>query len=118
MPVITQFQQTILTEAGNKPDENSYKIIPSPFGKISSAIISFGELSTAYIWMEASDENVRKATLEYRIGTKDWTKIEDDKYPFEFSIPLKAEDNMIEWKVAAENLEGQTNSSANVTLRR
>ncbi len=118
VPVTTQFQQTILPKAGNKPDENSYKIIASPFGKISSAIISFGELSNAYIWLEASDENVKKATLEYRLGTNNWIKVQDDKYPFEFSIPLKEEDKMIEWKVEAESSGGQTNSSANITLQR
>ena len=68
--------------------------------------------------MEASGENVKKATLEYRLGTKDWTKIEDDDYPFEFSIPLKEEDKIVEWKIEAENLDGQKNSSTNITLQR
>jgi hypothetical protein len=118
VPVTTQFQQTILPKAYTKPNENSYKIIASPFGKISSAIISFGELSNAYIWLEASDENVKKATLEYRLGTNNWIKVEDDKYPFEFSIPLKEEDKIIEWKVEAESSGGKSNSSANITLQR
>ena len=90
-------------------------MIDSPFGKIRSAILSFGELSNAYIWLEASEENVQSATLNYRInGAKKWMKQEDTSYPFEFSVPLENKANQIEWWIEAKT--GDNAAKSNNTL--
>lgn len=60
VPVTTQFHQDVFnaTEAGAR--DKTFKIMTSSFGKISSAIFSFGKLSNAYTWLEASDQQVKK----------------------------------------------------------
>src|SRR5690606_2797562 len=63
LPIVTQFQQRIVEKAS--PSENSFRIFDSPFGKVKSSIISYGKLSNAYIWLEASNEQASEVTLHY-----------------------------------------------------
>ena len=116
--VVTQFQQKIANYTGND-SAKSYKMLDSPFGKIRASILSFGELSNAYIWLEAFNDTVKSATLTYRInGAQDWKKVTDSSYPFEFSLPLSEKQNEIEWSVEAGLVNGEKNGSNKITLKK
>jgi len=118
VPVTTQFQQYIYAKTATGSHEKSFKIIASPVGRISSAILTFGGLSNAYIWMEATDERVKKAILHYRTDSgKEWTKVEDGSYPFEFSVPLKGNATGIEWWIEAEDPAGHVDKSPGAMLQ-
>ncbi len=116
--VATQFQQKIVMGTDHLRNE-SYKIADSPFGKISSAIFSFGELSSTYIWLEANEEKVKKAILNYRVnGQNEWKKLTDNSYPFEFSVPIGDDGNEIQWWIEAELVDGKTSSSSKIMLKK
>ncbi len=118
VPVTTQFQQKIYKESATGSHGKSFQIISSPMGRINSAIFSLGELSNTYIWMEASDEHLKKATLHYRMDGEDWMKMEDNGYPFEFSIPLKDKTMQMEWWIEGQNTMGNTDKSAEIILHK
>ena len=50
-------------------------------------ILSFGSRKDAYLYSDAADSDATKAILTYRFGEQPERVIEDDSYPFEFSIP-------------------------------
>jgi hypothetical protein len=102
VPVVTQFQQQFMQHAGSAAGTGSYKMMDSPLGKIRSAILSFGGLRNAYIWLEAAADSVQAATLNYRINGQKWKQMEDAAYPFEFSVPLQKNDTGIEWWIEAK----------------
>ena len=116
--IITQFQQKAAKETDNIGTE-SYKMVNSPFGKIRSSILSLGELSNAYIWLEANNELLKSTTLNYRIsGQKDWKTQTDSVYPFEFSLPMAVGDKEIEWSVQAKLVDNKTASSNKIILKK
>ncbi len=117
--VVTQFQQNIAEATDKASHEDSYRMIDSPFGRVRSAIFSFAGLNQAYIWLEASNEEVKKASLSYRINGKGkWLKLEDTGYPFEFSVPLEEKDTTIEWQVNTISVDGQESRSQKITLKK
>ena len=117
--VVTQFQQHIVETADAATHEDSYRMIDSPFGKVRSAIFSFADADQAYIWLEASNEEVKKASLSYRINGKGkWLNLEDVSYPFEFSVPLGKDDTAIEWEVTTVSLNDQESKSSKITLKK
>jgi hypothetical protein len=116
--IVTQFQQKMAKDSDSSSPQ-SYRMVDSPFGKIRSSVLSFGELSNAFIWLEAYNDTVKSATLSYRItGQKDWKTVTDSSYPYEFSIPMSEKDREIEWSVKAEMSDGKINSSSSTTLKR
>ncbi|MEX2336834.1 MAG: hypothetical protein WD555_06150 [Fulvivirga sp.] len=117
--VVTQFQQNIMDYADNKSHEDSYRMIKTPFGMVRSAILSFGKLSDVFIWLEADNEQVEKAVLNYRIkGSEEWNTVEDVSYPFEFSVPLAEKDPAIEWWVEAKSIDDGTSNSEKIMLQK
>lgn len=119
VPVVTQFQQSAGDNKTVKPSQQTYRIADSPFGKIRSAVISYARLSEAYIWLEASDEQVKKAVLNYRVnGQEKWSRLEDAGYPFEFSVPLQEKDSEIEWWIDAQKTDGTLVKNSNTILKK
>lgn len=117
--IVTQFQQKLKENADNKTHEDSYEMAKTQFGMVRSAIFSFGEFSEVFIWLEADDEQVKQATLNYRIkGEQEWQKLVDTSYPFEFSVPLEAQENEIELKVSTILIDGQESHSRHINLER
>ncbi len=117
MPVVTQFQHQV-SEA-SQPGTGSYRIIESPFGKMKSAIISFGELSSFYCWLEAAGEQVKEVTFYYKKGDdKAEVVYTDHKYPFELSVPLEHGEKNIQFYAEAKMANGTTEKSAWVHLDR
>lgn len=116
--VVTQFQQKIVTGA-EKPSQNSYRMADSPFGKIRSAIFDFGQLSNTYIWLEASNDDIKEATFNYRAsGQKDWIKQTDSSYPFELSVPMQHGETEMEYWIEAKSVDGKSYKSATIKLQK
>ncbi|MBC7922804.1 MAG: hypothetical protein H7Z75_17135 [Ferruginibacter sp.] len=118
LAVKTQFQEKVFQATGRQSagrhsasrhggqhaatsDGKSFRITHSPFGKVSATTLSFGRgLTSAYIWLEANADQLKKATLFYRpAGTEPWQQVADRSYPFEFSIPMAEATTGLEWRV-------------------
>ncbi len=98
--IATHFQHKAAGDKAQPLAQDSYKFIHSPFGKITSSFYSLGEYNSAYTWLEATSEQLQKATLYYRpVGTEKWQTQEDNGYPFEFTIPLKDQLRSLEIRV-------------------
>lgn len=116
--VITQFQNKVEKFDDATPSK-SFKITDGPLGRIRSAIFSLGELSDAYIWLEASNEQVKEVTFNFRIGDqKNWSKQSDSNYPFELSVPLKSGQHQIEYWIEATTTNQKALKTALIKLEK
>jgi hypothetical protein len=52
----------------------------------------------AYVWCTATPKQVAKATLHYRAAAE-WRTMTKAEYPFEFSVPVAADQAGFEFKV-------------------
>lgn len=97
----TQFQENVYEAKTTAPAGRNFSITATPFGKVSAMTLSFGRgLTSGYIWLDASADQLRKATLRYRVvGTEAWAQLDDGNYPFEFSIPMTGAAAELEWKL-------------------
>lgn len=117
--IVTQFQRKVYNKEDKKLSDNSYKKINSSFGNISSAIYSLGKLNSSHTWLEASGEQLSKATIHYRIaGAEKFQTMEDSSYPFEFTIPLKANEQGLELWIEGKTPEGKSLKSNEIILKK
>lgn len=117
--IVTQFQKQAYDKTENKLSDNSYKKISSPFGKISAAIFSMGELNSSYTWLESSNEQLTKATINYRKkGSVNCLKMEDHSFPFEFTIPLQPNDQELELWIEGATPKGDLLTSDKILLKK
>ena len=102
--ILPKIQADITDQSIGKMGKNSYKIIQSSVGKISSSILCLGKgLSQVYVWMEANPSQLKKVKLEYRFSAlNEWKSMEDSNYPYEFRVPLEDSILDIELRVKAE----------------
>ena len=55
---------------GQALSDKSYAESETPFGKLTGMLLSFGsENTSAYVWLTATEKEVRTARLHYRLGT-------------------------------------------------
>jgi hypothetical protein len=81
-------------------------------------VVDFGdELRSAYIYLEADSTVYKSVTLKWKVGEKSGS-IEDGKYPFEWTLPLEARDESVEFSVSAVKLDGTTEQSETARLGR
>ncbi|MEJ7828896.1 MAG: hypothetical protein WKF91_11885 [Segetibacter sp.] len=117
--IVTQFQQQVYNKADKKLPDDSYKKMNSSFGKISSAIYSLGKLNSAHTWLEASGDQLSKATMHYRVeDAEKFQAMEDSSYPFEFTIPLQAKDEGLELWIEGITPEGKRLKSDVIILKK
>jgi hypothetical protein len=115
--ITTQFQQKTLEE--NSPGNKSFRMADSQVGKIRSALISYGKVSSAYVWLEGNTEKVKGATFSYRLpGDKEWKKVTDSSYPFELSVPLHHNEKTFEFSIDAETPDRRIEKIQVVKLER
>lgn len=97
----TAFQHQYMNTRTKRTSRDSYKQIESPFGKITGMVFSVaGPLTSAYIWLEAAGDDLKRATLCYQLDGKDGF-ITDSQYPFEFTIPLTGNEKDLIYSVEA-----------------
>jgi hypothetical protein len=117
--VVPQFQQEVLARGEALSDE-SYAESKTPFGALTGMLLSFGsENTSAYIWLAATEKEVRTARLHYRLGDAAWSVAEDSRYPYEFSLPVDpAARSVSYWVEAVPASAGAELKSEIVELRR
>jgi hypothetical protein len=94
-------------EIGALGDE-SYLEVDTPFGKVTGMIMRMGaDLTHAYVWLQADEEVLQEATLQYRVG-QEWLSSQDTRFPFEYSIPLSDAERKMDFKLSVETTDGQT----------
>lgn len=83
----------------------------TPFGRAEAMLLSFGkQISSAYVWLEASPEVLTSATLHYSTGGE-WQSLTDTNYPFEFSVKLADSATPFQSYVEGVTTNGQTVST-------
>jgi len=117
--VVPQFQQEVLVP-GKALSDRSYAESKTPFGVLTGMLLSFGsENTSAYVWLTATEKEVRIARLHYRLGDGDWKVAEDPKYPYDFSLPVDpAASSVSYWVEAVPPSGGAELKSEIVELRR
>jgi len=103
-----QFQQKIYKNMEVKQSDESYRLLITPVGKLSSAVISLGDnLKSFYIWSDALPNKIGTFSLQYRIeGTDKWKTYVDNSYPYEFNVRLNEISSRIEYKATFSDLQG------------
>jgi len=115
--ITPQFQQTGVNQPASL-DKDSYQLTSTPFGRLNSGIFTYGKLKNAYIWLEASGEQVTEATLKYRLeGQKKWETVTDTSYPYEFSVPFRLGEQNIEYTVSAKTTNGKSSETSVIKLQ-
>lgn len=101
LAIRTQFQDKVYDLVPTAPTRKTFSRTVSPFGPVSAMILSPGRgLTSAYFWLEANDDRLKRATLHYRpTGDTKWKQTDDSNYPFEFSIPLADSTRGLDWRI-------------------
>jgi hypothetical protein len=101
-----------------KLSSSSHGEITTPFGKVTGMLISFGQsLTSGYVWLEATEKELKEARLHFRLGGE-WKEVIDTQYPFEFSLPLPDKEQGFEFWVEAFKTDSNRERSKTVELKR
>jgi hypothetical protein len=68
----------------------SKRFVELPFAeKTTALVLQYGERQSAYVYLQATDETVAKATLHYRLsGDASWNQVDDTRYPYEYTVEV------------------------------
>jgi hypothetical protein len=117
LSVPAQFQDAIFSAPKPAAGKESFAMQTTDFGKVTSMLLSLSpEMTSAYVWLDATPRTVKSATLHYKSGDKTVTNT-DSSYPYEFSIPLRAEDEGFESWVEVVNTGEGTARSEKISLK-
>lgn len=111
LSVRTGFQEKALTPTPTVPTTaDAYQRLATPVGNVTALLFSLGQTTrSAYVWLEATAEQLKKATLHYRpLGATTWQTQEDTGYPFEFSVPVPDPADGWEWRVEGTTPDGNS----------
>jgi hypothetical protein len=113
MPVKTHFQHRL------KPMPSSstgyFREAETAHGKVTGMIFNWGRgLRSAYVWLSATEKDLRTARLHYQVKNT-WKVMEDNTYPFEFSVPLDDGDAM-GYKIEFVNIDNVKDETETWTL--
>lgn len=112
----TAFQHQYMNTRTEHTSGDSYRQIDSSFGKITGMIFSVAKpLTSAYIWLEATGEDIKEVTVCYQLDGKD-ASVADSQYPFEFTIPLTGNEKVFIYSVEAVGPDGKSMQSEKVRL--
>ena len=71
-------------------------------------ILNFGrDLKSAYVYLRANGAELQQATLHYSTGAE-WQQMTDKTFPFEFTVPLPAESEHLEFWLEGIQPDGIT----------
>jgi hypothetical protein len=99
LKITTQFQERVFGGLDTKLSDEAYFTADTPIGRVTGMLISFGaSLTSAYIWLEATDAVLKEARLSYKRGNSR-REIAKTEYPFEFTILLGQEKEPLEFWV-------------------
>jgi hypothetical protein len=107
VPVFTRLQRDYFDASSAPLPQDSYGASNTPAGRIEWMLLSIGEpYVSAYVWLHATEKDLREARLVYNIGGKEKTLV-DSSYPFEFSVPFRADSASMRFHVDATTTTGQ-----------
>ncbi|MBS1813292.1 MAG: hypothetical protein JSS87_00280 [Acidobacteria bacterium] len=116
--IVPNFQRRYFDNSASKLSDASYANTTTPVGPVHGMILGMGkDMSTAYIWLEATDETYETAELFVHRGNE-WNKAGSTKYPFDFSIPMKDSEEVFEYYVQLIAKDGKITKAEPVTLKR
>ena len=85
-------------------------------GGTHALVLNFGAgLKSAYVYLQADAEQLKRATLRYRTGGA-WQQATDERFPFEFTVPLAPDDKRFEFLIEGVRPTGETVTSGTGTL--
>jgi hypothetical protein len=93
-----------------------------PFAEQTTGLLlTFGDLRSAYVYLQATYETVDSATLNYAIvdaqdTASDWLQVTDDSYPFEFTVQLPDANSGFRFFVETVTPDGNVARSPETTL--
>jgi hypothetical protein len=118
LTIVSQFQDRYFDAVAPRLSDQSYRFVQSPFGQINAMLISMGKsLETVYVWLEATEQEISAATLVYK-DLDNWIRDTKRVYPYEFSLPFRAEDTSFQFYVEAVRTDGSVVRSEQAELRR
>lgn len=118
LKVVPQFQQKVFGAEVAPLSDASYREADSPFGKVTGMLISMGaDLTSAFVWLEATEKQLRQAKLRYRLNGVE-KEIVDARYPFEFSVPLKETDASFTYTIEGTTTKNETVVVPTIELKR
>jgi hypothetical protein len=86
----TTLQAKMFDPSAPKMGSESIKTVEAPFGKVHGMLLSMGRgLTNAFIYAEALPKDVIAARLRYRQGNGEWKTLQDEIFPYEFSVWLE-----------------------------
>jgi hypothetical protein len=92
--------------------------VTAPFGKVHGMLLSMGRgLTSAFVYTDALPEDVVSARLRYRQGSQDWKIVEDEIFPFEFSIWMDEAAGDFEGMIEIETTRLEKQESPLIVLR-
>lgn len=94
----------------------THQTIQTPFGEAHAMIISFGpELTWLYAYLTCDGKTVKSAKMQVSL-TDRHELLTDDRFPFEFSLPLKSIDTTAQLTFEAQPTSGQTMESEMIQI--
>jgi len=118
LAIVSQFQYQYFDAGTPRLSDQSYCFVQSSFGQINAMLISMGKsLQTAYVWLEATEQEINAATLVYK-NQDNWIRQTKRRYPYEFSLPFRDENTNFQFYVEAERADGSIVRSEQVELER
>jgi hypothetical protein len=105
LAVFPRFQKQFHDMKAAALGDESYLEADTPFGKVAGMVMRMGsELTHAYVWLQADEEVLQEATLQYRVD-QEWLEDRDTRFPFESSIPLSDVDRKIDFKLRVKTTD-------------
>jgi hypothetical protein len=108
-----QFQHRIL--AGGRSSTNDF--LEADFGNSKAMLIHLGDIgSRVYIYLQDDDSIFSNVSLVYENAYGESVIVNNQNYPFEFTVPLKGEQTGLRFYLEGETLEGIKHKSEWMTL--
>jgi len=118
LKVVPQFQQKVFGETAQPLSSESYRTVDSPFGKVTGMMISMGgDLTNAFVWLEATEKQLKQAKLRYRLNGVE-KELVDAQYPFEFSLPLRETDTAFIYTIEGTTTKNEVVAVPSIELKR
>jgi len=113
--IVPVFQQRILSRTNAAFWTPDY--LEVPFGEARAMILPGVENDNAYIYLRSDDTEFRAITLYYQQAGA-WTTIQDDAFPYEFTVPLDGAALEFRFYCEGVSVDGKAMRSEEAVLRR
>ena len=75
------------------------------------------DLTNAFVWLEATEKQLKQAKLRYRLNGVE-SEIVDARYPFEFSLPLRETDATFTYAIEGTTMTNEVVAVPPIELKR